>query len=115
MQDTSLCQELFAAIPDIKSIRAESFFSLIAAANVSALTAKNEGCIFLPYLNVCYNGVPNSKHLHIILVIEVMMTCGFAFPLLLVPCEVLGLTFQILHTVCAKNTSFCWRMCFSPF
>lgn len=30
MHDTSLCQELFAAIPDIKSIRAESFFSLLS-------------------------------------------------------------------------------------
>lgn len=87
-----------------------SFFFLIDAPIVSALTAKNEGCIFLPYLNVCYNGVPNSKHLHIILVLEVTMTCSFAFSVWLVLCEALGLT--LLFDVCAKDTFLCLCMYF---
>lgn len=42
-----------------------SYFVLIAAAIVSPLPAKNEGCMLLPYLNVCYNGVLDSNTLGI--------------------------------------------------
>lgn len=34
------------------------------------------------------------------------MTCGFAFSLLLVLCEVLGLTYNILHAVYVRRTRF---------
>lgn len=94
-----------------------SYSFLIAAAIVSALTAKNEGCIFLLYLNVCYNDVPSSMHLHIIMGLEVTMTCSFAFSVWLVLCEALGLA--LIFDVCAKNMFwvflFVCACTFSPF
>lgn len=114
MHNTSLRQELFAAIADIKLIRAETVFSFLSLLPLYQHSLQRMKDVFSFRIWTCYNGVPNSKHLHIILVLEVTMTCSFAFSVWLVLCEVLDL--MLIFDVCAKNTFFLFvHAFFSPF